>query len=208
MPANLSGRTLVLNRSWAAISTTTVRAALGLVYRDVARVVCPETYAPHDFDSWADLSAHREAFEQQADGGVSEYVRTIRLSLLVPEVVVLRAYNGFPQRGLAFSRHNLYRRDGWTCQYCGAQPGSELLSIDHVVPRSRGGASSWENCVLACLDCNKRKADRSLGEAGLHLRRKPVRPRGGPAFELQFGRRRASWERFVSDRYWNVELRD
>ncbi len=197
----LNGRTLVLNRSWAAVSTTSVRNALGLLYRDVARAVCPDTYVPHDFDSWAELSRARPP-----DPGAAEYVTTVSLRIRVPEVVVLRNYNGFPRRAVAFSRRNLYRRDDFTCQYCGAQPGTELLSIDHIVPRSRGGLSTWENCVLACLDCNKRKANRSLSEAGLHLRRKPLRPKGGPAFEVSLGTRRRSWDRFVSETYWNIEL--
>jgi 5-methylcytosine-specific restriction endonuclease McrA len=193
----LDGRTLVLNRSWTAISTTSVRNALGLVYRDVARAVCPETFTPHDFDSWAELSKAREW---------GEFVQTVSLRIRVPEVVVLRHFGGFPKRTVAFSRRNLYRRDGFTCQYCGAQPGTELLSIDHVVPRSRGGRSTWENCVLSCIDCNKRKANHTLREAGLKLGRKPFRPAGGPAFEISLGTRRASWERFVSERYWNIEL--
>ncbi|HEU4394835.1 MAG TPA: HNH endonuclease [Planctomycetota bacterium] len=198
MPAYaLDGRTLVLNRSWTAISTTTVRNALGLVYRDVARAVCTETFTPHDFHSWAELSRAREQ---------GEFVQGVAMRVRVPEVVVLRHFNGFPRRTVAFSRRNLYRRDNFTCQYCGSQPGTELLSIDHVVPRSRGGRSTWENCVLACLDCNKRKASRTLDEAGIRLDRKPFRPAGGPAFEISLGTRRRSWERFVSERYWNIEL--
>jgi 5-methylcytosine-specific restriction endonuclease McrA len=193
----LDGRTLVLNKQWTAISTTSVKNALGLVYRDVARAVCTETSTPHDFGSWAEHSRTR---------GDGEFVQTVSLRIRVPEVVVLRHYGGFPRRTVAFSRRNLYRRDGFTCQYCGAQPGTELLSIDHVVPRCRGGRSTWENCVLACIDCNKRKASRTLVEAGLRLARRPVRPAGGPAFEISLGTRRASWARFVSDRYWNVEL--
>jgi 5-methylcytosine-specific restriction endonuclease McrA len=197
----LDGRTLVLNRSWTAISTTSVRNAVGLVFRDVARVVCPETFTPHDFESWATLSNAREDVPEGA-----EYIQAVSMKVRVPEVVVLRRYGGFPRRGVAFSRRNLYRRDDFTCQYCGAQPGTELLSIDHVIPRSRGGTSTWENCVLACLDCNKRKASRTLEEAGLRLKRAPARPPGGAEFEVSLGTRRRSWERFISERYWNVEL--
>ena len=151
-----------------------------------------------------DLNAEGGARIAKEVGG--EFVQGVRVKVRVPEVVVLRHFNGFPRRTVAFSRRNLYRRDNFTCQYCGSQPGTELLSIDHVVPRSRGGRSTWENCVLACLDCNKRKASRTLDEAGLVLDRKPFRPAGGPAFEISLGTRRASWERFVSERYWNVEL--
>lgn len=194
----LSERALVLNRSWAAISTTTVRQALVLAYRRAARIICPETCRAYDFRDWAELS--RRA------GGPA--ISTPLLRIRVPEVIVLLSYNGFPKRGVAFSRRNIYRRDRYTCQYCGARPGSELLSIDHVLPRSRGGRSNWENCVLACLRCNKRKADRTLEESGLALRREPVRPAWHAALEIAVGSRKASWEKFVSEQYWNVELED
>ncbi len=194
----LTERALVLNRSWTAITTTTVRHALVLAYRQVARIICPETYEAYDFADWAEIRA--------AEGEPAIYTPLFRIR--VPEIIVLTRYNGFPRRGAAFSRRNIYRRDNYTCQYCGARPGSELLSIDHVVPRCRGGRSSWDNCVLACLECNKKKASRSLEESGLSLRREPVQPQWSGALEIGVGRRKASWEKFVSDRYWNVELVD
>lgn len=194
----LSERALVLNRSWTAITTTTVRHALVLAYREVAQIICPETYRAYEFTDWAELSAR--------DGEAS--ITTPVLRIRVPEIIVLTRYAGFPKRGVSFSRRNIYRRDDYTCQYCGARPGSELLSIDHVVPRSRGGRSTWENCVLACLSCNKRKANRSLAESGLDLAREPARPTWSGALEISLGRRKASWEKFISERYWNIELED
>ena len=90
----------------------------------------------------------------------------MRLRLRVPEVIVLAEYDRLPTAAVTFSRRNIFKRDHWTCQYCGAQPGSEELTIDHVLPRSQGGISTWENCVLACVACNKRKADRTPEQAG------------------------------------------
>jgi 5-methylcytosine-specific restriction endonuclease McrA len=194
--ALLDERTLVLNRSWAVVSVTTVRRALGMVYRRVARVIAPETYETHDFDSWATLSSAR--------GGPC--VRTVSLQIRVPEAVVLLRYDGLPQARVPFSRKNLFRRDNFTCQYCGHRRPAEDLSIDHLVPRARGGRSSWENCVLACLECNLRKGDGTPEGAGLRLIRKPSRPRWAPYLSVAVGRRKASWDRFVSERYWNVEL--
>jgi 5-methylcytosine-specific restriction endonuclease McrA len=106
---------------------------------------------------------------------------------------------------VAFSRRNVFKRDHYACQYCGIQPGSEELSIDHVIPRSHGGTSSWENCVLACVACNKRKADRTPQQAGMKLSRQPVRPTWKP-FYAAHRVRIASWAKFVSEAYWNVEL--
>jgi 5-methylcytosine-specific restriction endonuclease McrA len=194
----LAERALVLNRSWTAITTTSVRQALVLAYRRVARIICPETYQAYEFADWAELTAEESG----------PAVRTPLLRIRVPEIIVLTRYNGYPRRGIAFSRRNIYRRDRYTCQYCGARPGSELLSIDHVLPRSRGGRSTWENCVLACLDCNKKKANRTLPESGLSLPREPGRPDWRGALEISLGTRKASWEKFISDRYWNVELVD
>ncbi len=87
------------------------------------------------------------------------------------------------------------------------QPGTDELTIDHVVPRSRGGASSWENCVLACVSCNKRKADRTPEQARMHLRKKPVRPAWKPLY-ADHGLRLESWSKFISEAYWVVELED
>lgn len=194
----LDERTLVLNRSWLAISTTTVRKALSLVYMRAASVICPKTYETHDFESWSDMAVARD----------EPCIRTVTMRLKLPEIIVLRSYNQLPRRNVPFSRRNLYRRDTYTCQYCGARPGSEELTIEHIVPRSRGGRTTWENCVLACVECNKRKAHRPLHETGMHLQRPPKVPHWSWDAEIAVGRRRASWDHFLSERYWNVELKD
>jgi 5-methylcytosine-specific restriction endonuclease McrA len=181
--------TLVLNRSWLAITTTTVRRALSLLFQDSAHVICPRTYEIHDFLSWAALEVNGDPF-----------IRTVRRPLRLPEVIVLRRYDALPSRTVAFSRKNLYRRDAFTCQYCGDRPGGEELTIDHVIPRSRGGRTSWENCVLACVECNKRKANRPPEEAGMHLVRQPSAPQW--SWDVELGpSRRDSWERFLPKRH-------
>jgi 5-methylcytosine-specific restriction endonuclease McrA len=194
----LNDATLVLNRSWVAIHVTSVRTALSLVYQGVARVISPDTYQSHDFESWADLSV--------AKG--ERCIHTVSLTIRVPEIIVLLGYDGIPKKEVPFSRKNLYKRDGYTCQYCGRRAPSEDLSIDHIVPRSLGGKSSWTNCVLACIRCNVRKGNRSLRGAGMSLVRKPQKPDWSPALTLTFGAKKQSWEKFISDRYWNVELTD
>jgi 5-methylcytosine-specific restriction endonuclease McrA len=193
----LDERTLVLNRHWTPIRTTTVRDALCLLFKGAARAIEPATCEAHDFRSWAQLAAERG----------KPRVRTVRLAIRVPEVIVLTRYGGLPAREIVFSRRNLFRRDRSACQYCGARPGAGELTIDHVVPRSQGGVSSWENCVLACLDCNGAKSNRTPEQAGLRLRRAPRRPRWSPSIALAIvGRRRESWEQFVSRLYWDAQL--
>ena len=103
--------------------------------------------------------------------------------LPIPSVLVLFDYiRRFVSRGVAFSRGNVYLRDHYTCQYCGHRlSGGRGLTLDHVVPRSRGGPSTWENIVAACIPCNARKADRTPREARMKLLKEPVQPRWLPA---------------------------
>jgi 5-methylcytosine-specific restriction endonuclease McrA len=194
----LNDPTLVLNRSWIAVSTTTVREAISMVYRGVARVIQPDNFQTHDFDSWADLAAVQ-------DGPV---IHTVRLRIRVPEVILLLRHDRMPSRAVPFSRRNLYRRDGFRCQYCGTRQPTQELSIDHVLPRSRGGRTTWDNCVLACIPCNVRKGNRTLQESGMSLRRVPARPAWSPCLTVTVARRRASWEKFVSEQYWDVALEE
>lgn len=100
----------------------------------------------------------------------------------IPSVLVLLGYiRRFVTGGVAFSRGNVYLRDKWTCQYCAQRFGSTKgLTLDHVVPRSRGGPSSWTNIVTACIPCNARKADRTPKEARMKLLAEPVQPRWLP----------------------------
>jgi 5-methylcytosine-specific restriction endonuclease McrA len=174
VPSNdvLSRPTLVLNRSWQPIHVTTVVRALVMLWNDSARVVEPEEYRVYDWEEWLTLAP--------AEG--ASCIRTPRVRVRVPEVVALQHYDRLPLASVTFSRRNVAKRDHHTCQYCGAQPGVEGLTIDHVVPRAQGGQSSWSNCVAACLKCNARKADRTPEQAGMRLRKSPARPDWKPLY--------------------------
>lgn len=192
----LNDQTLVLNRSWTAISTTSVREALGMIFTGSARAVETDTFSMHAFDSWSDLTVEPE----------QPCVRTVTLKIRVPEIIVLTHFNGMPRPQATFSRRNLFRRDNNRCQYCSKRPGTSELTIDHVLPRSRGGLSSWNNCVLACVPCNRRKANKLPAEAHMTLLQPPTEPTWTPVMEVPIGRMRQTWRHFISDRYWNAEL--
>jgi 5-methylcytosine-specific restriction endonuclease McrA len=179
--------TLVLNRQWQPIHVTTVVRALVLLWNDTARVVEPEEYRLYSWDDWAALEA--------IDG--MPCIRAARLRMRVPEVLSLMHYDRLPSTAVTFSRRNVAKRDHYTCQYCGAQPGGEAITIDHVIPRSQAGTSSWTNCVAACETCNARKADRTPEQAGMRLRKRPARPEWKPFYAGQ-GARVASWDRFMA----------
>jgi 5-methylcytosine-specific restriction endonuclease McrA len=178
--------TLVLNRSWQPIQVTTVVRALAMLWNGNAKAVEPDEYRLYDWDEWSGLGP--------APG--RPCVRTARSSFRAPEVVRLAHYDRLPGAAVAFSRRNVAKRDHHTCQYCGTQPGAESITIDHVVPRSQGGASSWTNCVAACARCNALKADRTPEQAGMAPRRRPVRPEWRPHYAAQ-GLRVESWARFL-----------
>ncbi|MFH0945143.1 MAG: HNH endonuclease [Planctomycetota bacterium] len=190
--------TLVLNRNWTVINVVPVRTALVLVCRNAARFIEPDTYQIHDMSSWAAQALEADEFR----------IRMVSRAIRVPEVIVLLKYDRPAQRYVPFTRRNLYRRDRNTCQYCGEKPGTENLSIEHIVPRSMGGPTNWGNCVLACLQCNVRKGSRTPEQAGMRLLRKPGHPRWVPQVTLPKGVVKKSWPQFVSDRYWEVELTD
>ena len=193
----LSSHTLVLNRHWLAVGFTQARRAIGLVYQEVAKIIAPDTFSVHDFQSWADLSRHAPE---------GECVRSVRVVFRVPEIILLTEYDGMPRASVAFSRRNLCVRDRYACQYCGSKVKGQDLTIDHIVPRSRGGLTTWGNCVVSCVKCNARKRDRTPEEAHMKPRRPPRKPRWAPSFAVPLKHRRTSWEKFVSDLYWDVEL--
>lgn len=198
MPACVLQRpTLVLNRNWQPVGVATVARALVKVWNESAKVVDPEDYQQYTWADWV-------ALEPTDDDPV---IRTQQLRLRVPEVITLTNYDRLPINSVAFSRRNVFKRDRFTCQYCGVQPGSAELTIDHVVPRAQGGLSTWENCVLACVDCNSRKADRTPQQATMPLHRDPVRPIWKPLYSSR-GVRIDSWAKFISEAYWSVKLED
>jgi len=144
-PSLMQEPVLVLNATFEPINVTAVRRALGLLLKGVAQ---------------AEELNHAEVHSPS---------RTIQ----VPSVIRLVAYRHIPQQTRALSRKNILLRDRNTCQFCGRAFAASALTLDHVVPRSRGGRSSWENLVACCYECNNRKGDQTPEEAGLALVRRP-----------------------------------
>lgn len=189
--------TLVLNRNWQPVNVATVARALVLVWNQSARVVDPHDYQLYTWADWSRLKPRAG----------EPFIQAVQFRLRAPEVIALCSYDRVPRAAVAFSRRNVFKRDHNTCQYCGVQPGAAELTIDHVVPRAQGGVSSWENCVLACVACNKRKANRTPEQAHMRLRRKPVQPAWRPLYANHTARI-AGWEKFISEAYWNVTLQE
>ena len=168
-----------------------------MVWNETARVVDPIDYQLYDWSDWARM--------QPADN--EPFIQAVSMRLKIPEIVTLVRFDRMPTSSVTFSRRNIFKRDRYTCQYCGRQPTPDELTIDHVVPRSQDGQSTWENCVLACVNCNHRKADRTPTRAGMRLRKTPTRPTWHPVY-TQHHVRIDSWSKFISQAYWNAELQE
>lgn len=197
---------LTLNRAWVPLDTCTVSHAFSRLFSETAKFIDTDTYQMHDAESWIALPVR--------DG--QPCLRTWRLSIRVPEVIVLTS--GVIQRAekMAYSRRSLLRRDRNTCQYCAQRPGIENLTIDHVLPRKKGGRTSWTNCVMACKDCNCKKGHKLLDEAGMSLIHRPemkilhpmdpsmwarpYEPTWSPLYRVSPAKFKQSWTRFVSDK--------
>jgi 5-methylcytosine-specific restriction endonuclease McrA len=201
MASFLNQHVLVLNRLWQAVNICTARRALTLLFEGHANVVFSDeagAFQTFNFNQWKDFS-HQEPHP--------ESIRTISFKVRVPRVILLVMFDRLPKKEVKFTRHNIFERDRNTCQYCGSVFDRKDLNLDHVIPRDRGGPTTWENIVCSCIPCNTRKANRTPQEAGLHLVRKPKRPKWRPFVQVNIGLgHHESWKHFLDLAYWNVEL--
>jgi 5-methylcytosine-specific restriction endonuclease McrA len=206
VPANpLGASVLVLNRFYLAVHVINVRRAFGLLLRELAEVIHFQegAYANYSFDSWREVSELKAAFKEPHE----DWIRAVNFEIQVPRVIRLLAFDRLPKQAVRFNRRNIFARDGNRCQYCGKNFPTSELSLDHVVPRSRNGPTSWENVVCACVACNVRKGGRTPHEAHMKLIRTPVRPKRSPLLAVKLGNPKyESWKTFLDSAYWSVDL--
>jgi len=191
---------LVLNKSFLPVQITTVRRAFCLLYAGIAKAVNSQ-YETFDFDSWRQV---RVEINDDAIGLVDRMIK-------VPRVILLLAYDRVPKRRIRFSRHNIFARDKNTCQYCGKRFATSDLNLDHVVPRSQGGITSWENVVCSCHRCNRSKGGLTPVQAGMRLISPARKPSWTPPLNVSLKDvMRKEWVPFldflVDLSYWNTEL--
>jgi 5-methylcytosine-specific restriction endonuclease McrA len=169
-------RVLVLNKNWQAVNIVGVKRAFSLLWQDHARVINTHSgdFAPLDAAEWIDHSIGVDP------GPGLEFIHTVRLTILIPKVLLLRSYDRLPANEIKFNRENVFIRDNFTCQYSGKRCKAADLTLDHVIPKERGGRTSWENIVTCRRDINSLKGNRLPHEAGLRLIRKPIQPKWRP----------------------------
>lgn len=195
----LDAHVLILNKNWVPVDTCTVMKAFSKLAAGAAKFL--DGYTLHSAETWVALPVRKN----------DQFISTWSSKIRVPDVMILRNAAS-PRRVMRFSRRNLLRRDNFTCQYCGCK---DELTIDHVNPRKKGGGSTWANCVISCVECNARKGDKSLSEAGMSLiPRKdmvamfphdqkrwiiPYEPAWSPIFRVPAAQLKESWLGFLPD---------
>ena len=203
----LDASVLVLNKTFLAVHVISVRRAFCLLFKDLAEVVTLEEgqYMTYDFATWREVSEFRSKHFREED---DDWVRTVSSEIQVPRVIRLIHYDRLPKQTVKFNRRNIFARDNNQCQYCGRRFPTTELSLDHVIPRSQGGQSTWENIVCACVGCNVRKGGRTPKQAHMSLIRKPETPKRSPLLNLKLTHRKyQSWRTFLDNAYWSVELK-
>lgn len=210
----LTNPVLWLNKSWLPHDSKTVEDSFKTVCSDRG-LFLDSTYVPHDLGSWINLPVE--------DG--ADFIQLTLRRIRVPEILLLAEYNQIPRRNVVFCRRNIWRRDKGRCGYCGKQPAPEDITMDHICPKSRGGQSTFENCVLCCISCNLQKGNRSLEQSGMRLQKLkrhsngewstvyydcPKRPQWNPLYALRRRTYPKSWAAFLKNfdesLYWEVEL--
>ena len=198
----LQASVLVLNRLYMAIHVVNVRRAIALLFRDLAEVIHLEEgrFANHDFQSWREVSQLRADCKQPQE----DWIRAVNFELRVPRVIRLLSFDRAPRQKLHLNRRSVLARDGNCCQYCGGHFPTHQLSLDHVTPRSRGGTTTWENVVCACLKCNIKKGGRTPREAKMKLVGHPSKPKRNPMLLLKLNNPKyESWRTWLDGLPWD-----
>jgi 5-methylcytosine-specific restriction endonuclease McrA len=184
---------LVLNRCWQAINVKSPIEAVSMMYDDSATAMDirgDDYMVPLKWNDWVNLPYDDEAL----------YINTINFQVKIPKVIVLAKFDRVPKKRPKFTSKNIWIRDNGICQYSGKKLSPNEANIDHVIPKSKGGVTSWTNCVLAHKDINSKKADRTLEESGLKLIRKPFAPKELPVtFYIRNKHNIKEWNVFLKD---------
>lgn len=198
-------RVLVINSNYQPITTISLKKAINKLFNENAVIVLPpnEENVLWQELSWGDWS------DLEPKPGESVLKAACRV-FKIPEIIKVNRFNELPNRKVKLSRRAIFKRDDASCQYCNASAPNDIgfddLTIDHVLPRSQGGKTTWENAVIACTKCNRKKGDKTPEEANMPLKRKPRMP----DYDVLQGRviRVDSWCHLLGDLYWELPLKE
>ena len=185
---------LVLNKHWQAINISTPADALSMMYANTATgldIRGKYDMVPLTWKEWVNLSCSED----------DHFVKTIQGNVKIPKIIILCRYDKVPKKRPKITRRGIWIRDQGICQYTGKKINPNEGNIDHVIPKSRGGATDWTNCVLAHKKVNAKKADKTPEEAGLKLIRQPFVPKELPiSFYLTNKYNISEWDLFLNSK--------
>lgn len=212
MSSVLNSPTLVLNKHWKAIRIEPVKDALTKAFTGSAKLMDEDTCNIYDWDTWYNQFSFD--FDDDVNDFGYEFIRASSSLIRIPRIIVLSTYNKIPHTRIKLTRRNLLIRDKFTCMYTGKRLTSRTATMDHVVPKSRGGKTVWSNIVICSLEANVKKGNRTLAESGFHLRTEPKEPKWHPLYSYVIKERPKCWDKFINTDqwneigYWDVELVD
>lgn len=209
----MSLQVLSLNKLYQPIGLISIKDAIDSIFTERAEIVEQEENGAlmgYDVSSWLELSLLKGMMMQENEEVNEVWINKIEPYFIAPKVIRYLNYDKSFVKQVKFSRRNIISRDNHTCIYCNKKFKIEDLQLEHIIPKSRGGKSTWTNTATACFRCNQKKADRTPKEAGMKLHWKPTRPKfihrsidisqTHPHYKV--------WEQFISDLYWNTELKE
>jgi len=183
---------LVLNKIWIPVYIVDFKKTMSLIYTGNAHALDRDYYT-YDYDSWLDFTI------KDAESHPYQKIHTTQLAIALPEIIVLTKFDKLATRDIKYSRENVFTRDKNKCQYCGKHFNNKEMTIDHVVPKAKGGKSHWSNVVAACKACNGKKADKMLHECGMKLIKLPRKPQWFNPLTKFAGKEHPckSWDKFM-----------
>lgn len=196
MSALQSTRTLLLSNAYEPLGAITLARAMKMISKGKVEII-------EEYD-W-NIRPEPSNFEADVDVGAGKIVKRTMIVFKAPAVVRLLSAFIRRRRKVKFSRVNLYARDNYTCQYCQTKFRLAELTLDHVVPRTQGGKTTWTNLVAACSPCNLKKGGRTPDQAGMSLRKQPTQPSWNPAITITVSTVSVpdAWRDYL---YWTSEL--
>lgn len=207
--AALESSVLVLNKFFMALHVVSAKRAFALLCKETAEVISIDDgkFSSYNFENWKDVSLYKAKSGLPEEDNVS-WIRTVSFEIEVPKIIRLLFYDKLPQSSVKFNRRNIFARDENKCQYCGQRFPTSELSLDHIVPKTYHGKTTWTNIVCAWTECNKKKGGRTPEQAGMRLKRKPVKPKHSPILSLKLrSDKYRSWKQFLDEAYWSVPLK-
>ncbi len=192
-----------------ALHVISARRAFALLCKEAAEVISVDDgkFNSYNFENWKDVSLYKvkSGFSEEDK---SNWIKTVSFEIEVPKIIRLLFYERLPRSNVKFNRRNIFARDENRCQYCGQKFPTSELSLDHIIPKAYSGKTTWTNIVCACTECNKQKGGRTPEEAGMKLKRKPIKPRHSPILSLKLrSDKYQSWKQFLDEAYWSIPLK-